>query len=82
MGMSKNPNSNILDNAEAYLNLIQSIIKFLKKFISNDLQIVKNIRLYCVNLVNLLSLIYENQKSESLKQITNSSGNLFEILFN
>jgi hypothetical protein len=82
IGQSKNPNSNILDNAEAYLNLIQSIVKFLKKFISNDLQIVKNIRLYCVNLVNLLSLIYENQKSESMKSITNASGKLFEILFN
>jgi hypothetical protein len=61
--------------------MILSLLKFLQKFISTDLHIIKEIGINYFNITNLVTLIYENNELDSIKILSNDVKVLHDILF-
>ena len=81
LGLSQVKDNNAYGHSDNYLKMILSMLNFLKSFISNDVQIVKTIRLNCPSFINLILIVYENKKKEVIKIIVNECVDLFNILF-
>jgi hypothetical protein len=81
LGICEVINANIVEHTEAYMKMILAMFYFLRNYISSDLQIVKAISLNCPNLIQVIALVYENNKKEAVNSLALVCNDLFRTLF-
>jgi hypothetical protein len=85
MNTEKDPKANdrmysneTIDN---YIKFIFVMLKFLKRFVSNDLQIINKVRTNCFNIINGIILIKENSSKDFFRFLVEDSEDLYKLLY-
>jgi len=68
----------LIDN---YIKFMFVILKFMKRFVSNDLQIINKVRTNCYNIINGIIFIKENRSKDFFRFLVEDSEDLFKLLY-